>query len=155
MSAELVRKVAVVPLEEIRLCGRETDAWDSAKDRRSDGGGWSFRARLYLQLSRERAGWSVLTPGRVQLDVKVLDCCYSLMRTFLDYKLDFSKLIFSEWLQVFFDLIPTSQLETWTETENRKTFNWYIIIFFLELPQALTPSPLVSLLFVYVYYRLI
>ena len=39
MSAELVRKVAVVPLEEIRLCGRETDAVDSAKDRRSDGGG--------------------------------------------------------------------------------------------------------------------
>ena len=39
---------------------------------------------------------SVLTPGRVQRDVKVLDCCYSLMRTFLDYKLDFSKLIFSE-----------------------------------------------------------
>ena len=51
---------------------------------------------IYLEPSMVLAGRSVLTPGRVQRDVKVLDCCYSLMRTFLDYKLDFSKLIFSE-----------------------------------------------------------
>ena len=60
---------------------------------------------------------SVLTPGPVLHAVRVLDCCYSLVWTFLGYKLDFSLLIFSESLQVFFDPIQTFLHVTLTEVE--------------------------------------